>query len=155
MNRELRQWYLDENLRGACNHESRLHRRDDLSRYLYVSCFGLAHGRSPKLRDFPADLLPDHKNAWEARRTHELFDDRFRVQLAHEPATTVTSHICKDGHYYIHHDPSQCRSWTVREAAPKRNPGVKGGIFSDDGIPGIPCLARTFQVLSSRHLPSI
>ncbi len=117
MRRQLREWYLDENLKGACNHESRPHRRDDLARYLFVSCFGLAHGRTPKLRDFPESLLPDHRNAWQARNTNELFDDRFRVQVGYAPATTVTAHISKDGHYYIHHDPSQCRSWTVREAA--------------------------------------
>lgn len=109
-------WYLDDRIRGIVNHASRGHMSSDLNRYLFAACFGKVHGRSPELSDFPKELLPDHANA-RAALGGSLFADRFRVQVRGRPATTVVSHIAKDGHYYIHPDPSQCRSLTVREAA--------------------------------------
>ena len=105
-------WFIDERLAGVTNHETRAHLDTDLLRYLYASSFAKVKGVSPKLDSFPTDLQPRHENAGKG-----IFVDRFRVQLADRPSTTVTSHISRDGHYYIHPDASQCRSLTVREAA--------------------------------------
>jgi len=101
-------WFLDHRIKGVCNHSSRGHIVKDLQRYLYASCFAQIHINSPAIVQFPKDLYPKQGNN---------FTDRFRVQVNEKPATTVTSHISKDGHYYIHPDPFQCRSLTVREAA--------------------------------------
>lgn len=110
----LRTWYRDSKLGGVSLHESRSHMRSDLHRYLFASCYATEFGFSPKLAQFPKALLPNHVNA---DADNAPFADRFRVQLGSLPSTTVVSHIAKDGHYYIHPDPSQCRSLTVREAA--------------------------------------
>ncbi|MBV6417427.1 MAG: hypothetical protein CMLOHMNK_02127 [Steroidobacteraceae bacterium] len=113
--RRLAPWYR-RGCRGLSNHEARGHMRSDLHRYFFAACFARANGRSPTLEDFPPELMPDHRNVEQGRRG-EMFGDRFRVQLAGHTSTTVTSHISKDGHYFIHYDPTQCRSLTVREAA--------------------------------------
>jgi DNA (cytosine-5)-methyltransferase 1 len=109
-------WYLDSRIGGACNHATRVHMDRDLHRYLFAACFARVNRWSPRLKDFPPDLLPNHRNV-DIALNGGFFNDRFRVQLRDEPATTITSHIHKDGHYYIHPDPLQCRSLTVREAA--------------------------------------
>lgn len=104
----------DPQLEVVLNHESRGHMSEDLRRYVFASAFAQAMKRSPKGHEefnLPG-LAPKHAN-WKTGH----FSDRFRVQLAGKPSTTITSHISKDGHYFIHHDPSQCRSLTVREAA--------------------------------------
>lgn len=108
-------WYTDARLGGVLHHVSRKHLVQDLKRYLFAARYARDRGTFPKLEDYKeaaADLLPDHENADTGK-----FADRFRVQLPDIPATTVTSHISKDGHYFIHYDPAQCRSFTVREAA--------------------------------------
>ncbi|WKZ85385.1 DNA cytosine methyltransferase [Ralstonia pickettii] len=111
---QLRDWVLDSKLGGVIQHETRKHMRSDLARYMFASSFADVCGWSPRLPDFPGRLLPKHGNMTAAEVP---FVDRFRVQLGGQPSTTVVSHIAKDGHYYIHPDPSQCRALTVREAA--------------------------------------
>lgn len=111
-NDELMRWIERPELRAIAQHETRGHMASDLGRYLFAAVFGTVRGYSPKAADFPLVLSPDHRN-WHSG----VFNDRFRVQLADEASTTVTSHISKDGHYFIHPDPIQCRSLTVREAA--------------------------------------
>ncbi|MBB1295649.1 DNA cytosine methyltransferase [Pseudoalteromonas sp. SR41-4] len=108
----LKAWYIDPNLNAVLNHETRGHMVDDLLRYAYCAAYAQIEGSSPKSRHFPKELAPAHAN-WDTG-THA---DRFRVQVADKYATTVTSHISKDGHYFVHYDPQQCRSLSVREAA--------------------------------------
>lgn len=109
-----RNWVIDEKLDVWLNHETRSHMQSDLGRYLYAAIFTNEYGYSPKgHKEFALKgLAPAHAN-WESGK----FADRFRVQRYESPSTTITSHISKDGHYFIHPDPKQCRSLTVREAA--------------------------------------
>lgn len=111
----LHDWYVDDMLKGLANHESRAHLTQDLMRYLFASLYVEKNGTFPRMDDYARhskNLIPDHANAASGK-----FNDRFRVQVKDRPATTITSHISKDGHYFIHYDPKQCRSLTVREAA--------------------------------------
>lgn len=109
----LKRWYRDKRLdKYVLNHESRGHIVGDLHRYLYYSTYAKIIGKSPNSSNLPSVFWPDHKNFSTGK-----FADRFRVQLSNATGTTVTSHISKDGHYFIHYDPIQCRSLTVREAA--------------------------------------
>lgn len=113
-NQALDEWYRDKDLNCWLNHEVRGHMPTDLRRYVFAAAYAKLNGFSPKgHKGFNLEgLAPDHKN-WESG----VFSDRFRVQTENLPATTITSHISKDGHYFIHYDPQQCRSLSVREAA--------------------------------------
>lgn len=110
-------WFKDARLKGITHHRARSHMASDLWRYFYAECYARFNKSSPTLTDMPRDLLPEHANVQKAIKSGGNFSDRFRVQLWDKPATTVVSHISKDGHYYIHPDPQQCRSLTVREVA--------------------------------------
>jgi len=111
----LSSWFLDKKMDGITHHISRAHLVEDLERYLFASSFSQSEKSFPRMRDYERlspSIMPDHDNAKTGK-----FEDRFRVQLPDIAATTVTCHISKDGHYFIHYDPEQCRSFTVREAA--------------------------------------
>lgn len=118
---KLMTWLRGHELPGWLNHESRGHMAADLQRYLFAASYAKVNRTSPKVLDFPKSLLPEHKNITRVTGDDEEksvpFADRFRVQHSWRPSTTVVSHIAKDGHYFIHYDPAQARSLTVREAA--------------------------------------
>lgn len=112
LTRQMAHWLIDPHMSFVRNHAARAHMAPDLGRYAFAAVFREIRGRSPKSADFPAGLAPDHSN-WKSGS----FADRFFVQPPNGQSSTVTSHIAKDGHHFIHWDPLQCRAFTVREAA--------------------------------------
>ena len=104
---------LVQNDLGFFDHASRPHMPSDLLRYLFVASWTKTYRQVPRSKDFIfPSLKPAHKN-WETGK----FADRFKCAPCELPSNTITSHISKDGHSFIHYDPSQSRSLSVREAA--------------------------------------
>lgn len=72
-------------------------------------------------------ILSEHKN-WQLKDLQTIrpdlihhdpkhFGNRYTVQEADKPGRTIVAHLYKDGNLFIHPDPSQERTFTVREAA--------------------------------------
>jgi DNA (cytosine-5)-methyltransferase 1 len=101
----------DENSKAPLTyHVARPNIERDLEIYKIAAIDWINDGKRIQYGELPAELRT-HKN------THS-FSDRFKVVDGNCHAShTVVAHIAKDGHYYIHPDPEQNRSITVREAA--------------------------------------
>ena len=72
-------------------------------------------------------ILSEHKN-WQLKDLQNIrpdlihhdpkhFGNRYTVQESDKPGKTVVAHLYKDGNLFIHPDPKQARTFTVREAA--------------------------------------
>nr|DAE78624.1 MAG TPA: Cytosine specific methyltransferase [Caudoviricetes sp.] len=99
-------------------HAARTVRTVDMERYMFAAAFAQVKGRSPRLEEMPRCLWPNHANLDDVDAdSRPAFNDRFYVQAWGKPSSTVTAHIAKSGHHFIHPDPRQRRSLTLREAA--------------------------------------
>ena len=88
------------------NHRARRHNAKDQERYRILSSH--AGWQLKDLQVVRPDLIhhdPRH------------FGNRYTVQLYDKPGTTIVAHLFKDGNLFIHPDPKQARTFTVREAA--------------------------------------
>jgi DNA (cytosine-5)-methyltransferase 1 len=90
-------------------HVARPNIERDLEIYRLAVDKWVKDGKRLNYSELPARLIT-HKNT----KSHL---DRFKVVADEYASHTVVAHIAKDGHYYIHPDPKQNRSISVREAA--------------------------------------
>jgi DNA (cytosine-5)-methyltransferase 1 len=88
---------------------ARRHNERDLEIYAIAIEKWLGDRRRLRYDELPETL--------QTHRRKDVFLDRFKVVDPKGCSHTVVAHIAKDGHYYIHPDPRQLRSITVREAA--------------------------------------
>ncbi len=107
-------YLVDAKIRNGINiltqHVTRPHTEQDKEIYRIAVEKWQANQERLNYNDLPA-RLKTHKN-------RDSFLDRFKVVADDMPYShTVVAHIAKDGHYYIHPDPEQNRSISVREAA--------------------------------------
>jgi len=95
---------------GVRHHAARFHNERDREIYrMAIEQWNRGDGTRLKYNELP-EHLAEHKNK-------EVFLDRYKVVNGNGHSHAVVAHLAKDGHYFIHPDINQARSFTVREAA--------------------------------------
>jgi DNA (cytosine-5)-methyltransferase 1 len=94
-----------KSLHELYDHVCRKHNALDVERYSEMSRH---HWTFTELLENRPDLHHEHAR---------LFDNSYVVQFWDQPARTIIAHLVKDGNQFIHPDPDQGRTITVREAA--------------------------------------
>ena len=73
-----------------------------------------------------AEDISSGRREYDSKKISELYEEkigskspihRYHVLEPDEPSTTIIAHLYKDGNRFIHYDPTQQRTITVREAA--------------------------------------
>jgi DNA (cytosine-5)-methyltransferase 1 len=94
-----------KNTNKLYNHTARNHNNLDRERYKILSANKWQLKDLNKVRPDLVHYNPKH------------FVNRYTVQEFDKPGRTVVAHLYKDGNLFIHPDPKQERTFTVREAA--------------------------------------
>ncbi len=116
---------------GIRHHFARKHNENDLTIYKIAQRKWIDSRERLHYNELPEQLKTHEKR--------EIFRDRFKVVDGLSYSHAILAHLGKDGHYFIHPDPSQVRSLTVREAARIQS-------FPDDYLFEGPRLAKYVQI---------
>ena len=109
-----------------------------------------------------AEDIASGKREYNSKKISELYEKkigskspihRYHVLEPDEPSTTIIAHLYKDGNRFIHYDPNQQRTITVREAARLQSfpdnyefVGSRGSAYQMIGNAVPPLLAKAIAV---------
>ena len=118
-----------------------------------------------------AEDIASGKREYDSKKISELYEKkigskspihRYHVLEPNEPSTTIIAHLYKDGNRFIHYDPNQQRTITVREAARLQSfpddyefIGSKGNAYQMIGNAVPPLLAKAIAIATHELLKEI